>query len=235
MQPKIWICTVVLAQAMCPGAQAALAVIDASAISRLVAQLRTAEHQLSTTRDALREAQNTYAAMTGNRGVERLLSSTNRNYLPSNWAELSAAVSSAQGAYGALSRELQRVVEANATLSPAQLSAFSPRDRAAHEAQRRDVALLQALTREALAATSQRFVSLQQLINAIAATSDPKSIAELNARIGAEQAMLTNEASKLATLYQSAHAEQAATRLRLQERAIADVGSLRSLPPMGLE
>lgn len=235
MRARFCMTALVAALAVCPSVHAQLAVVDVGAITRLIAQLRTAEQQLSTTRDALREAQNTYASLTGTRGLERLAAGANRNYLPSNWAQLSAAVSNAQSAYGALSRDLQELTDANAVLSPAQLAAFAPSDRAVHEAQRREVALLQALTRQALSATSQRFASLQQLIDAIAATRDPKSIAELNARIGAEQAMLANDASKLATLYQSAHAEQAATRLRVQERAISDVGSLRNLPPMGLE
>ncbi len=235
MRRSVFVCALVIVQAVCPSVHAAMAVIDAAAISRLVAQLRTAENQLSTMRDALREAQNTYAAMTGARGVERLLAGTNRNYLPATWAEVSAAMSSAQGAYNTLSDELADLTRANAVLSAEQLALFAPSDREAHEAHRREVALLQALTHQALGTTSQRFASLEQLINAIGATRDPKSIAELNARIGAEQAMLANEASKLATLYQGAQAQQAATRLRLKERAMADVGSLRRLPPMGLE
>lgn len=235
MRRRTFVCVLLTAQLLTADGQAAMAVIDASAISRLVQQLRTAEQQLSTTRDALREAQQTYQAMTGTRGTERLLSGANRNYLPTTWGELSATLSNTQSAYGALTRELQGLVQANAVLSPTQLASFAPNDRAAFEAQRQEVALLQALTRTALSATSQRFASLQQLIDAIANARDPKAIAELEARIAAEQAMLANDASKLATLYQSAQAQQAATQWRLRERAISDVGSLRALPPMGLE
>ncbi|MEJ1961787.1 MAG: type IV secretion system protein [Gammaproteobacteria bacterium] len=215
MSRKVGVLIVVVSQALMGVAHATMPVIDIGAISRLVAQLHTAEQQLATTRDALTEARNAYTAMTGNRGLEQLLSGANRNYLPSNWAEVSAALSQAQGAYGALSSQLSALVQANAVLSAEQLARFTPNDRDLHEAHRREVALLQALTRQALSATSQRFASLDQLIQAIGATRDPKSIAELTARIGAEQAMLANDASKLATLYQSAQAQQAATRLPL--------------------
>jgi len=230
----LWV-ALIATSLVCSSGHAQLAVIDVGAITRLVAQLRTLEQQLSTARDALRESQNTYAAMTGSRGAERLLPNTERNYLPSTWADVSAAITNAQSAYGALANDLRAAIETNAVLSADELAVFAPLDRELHESRRREVALLQGLTRQALGAISQRFSSLQRLIDAIADTGDPKSIAELNARIGAEQAMLANDAQKLSTLYQVAQAEAAATELRLKEKAITDVGSFRALPPMGLQ
>jgi hypothetical protein len=46
--------------------------------------------------------------------------------------------------------------------------------------------------------------------------------------------MLMNDQSKLQVLYQAAQAELAVQQQRLRERAIADLGSLRALPAMGL-
>jgi type IV secretion system protein VirB5 len=59
-------------------------------------------------------------------------------------------------------------------------------------------------------------------------------VLDLQARATAEQAMLTNDQSKLQTLYQAAQAQQWVLQQRLEERAIADVGSLRLRAPLGL-
>ncbi len=46
--------------------------------------------------------------------------------------------------------------------------------------------------------------------------------------------MLQNEQTKLNTLYQIAQSEQWAREQRIREQAVADVGSFRDLPPLGL-
>jgi len=46
--------------------------------------------------------------------------------------------------------------------------------------------------------------------------------------------MLANEQTKLQVLYQAAQAEELAREQRMREQAISDIGSLRTLPPMGL-
>jgi len=57
---------------------------------------------------------------------------------------------------------------------------------------------------------------------------------ELQARIAAEQAMLANEQSKLAALFETAEAERLARAQQRREQALRDLGSLRALPRMGL-
>ena len=86
----------------------------------------------------------------------------------------------------------------------------------------------------ALANSSDRFTSLQQLISAIGSATDEKASLDLTARITAEQAMEQNEQTKLQVLYQVAQAQEWSRAQQVRERAIADQGSLRSLPPMGL-
>jgi type IV secretion system protein VirB5 len=89
--------------------------------------------------------------------------------------------------------------------------------------------MLNGMTHSAYQNTSQRFSALQQLINRIATAHDPKAIQDLQARIQAEQNMLTNEQTKLQSLYQIARAEEAAQQQRLRERAATDVGSVRAM------
>lgn len=226
------IAVVTLSLASISAAHAQWAVVDVGAIAQLVQQLQTMQQQLDAAREQVAEARTQYRAITGSRGMQSLLRGVNRNYLPQDWAALVAAAQGAQGAYTALAAEIEAATRANAVLSPAQLAALSPTVRADIEATRRTTAMMQGLARQALQSTSHRFASLQQLIDAIANASDQKAVLDLQARIGAEAAMLANEQNKLEVLRQTAHAEGEAQRQRLLERAITDIGSLRQLPPL---
>ena len=172
--------------------------------------------------------------MTGGRGMEQLLAGTVRNYLPPDWQALEQALNGMAGDYSALAGQLAALVDANAVLTPEQLAHISDQEREQLEAARRSAALLQATSRQALEATSERFEALQELINAIPGAEDQKAVLDLQARIGAEQAMLQNEQTKLMVLYQAAQAEEVARRQRASELAIANIGSLRRLPAIGL-
>jgi type IV secretion system protein VirB5 len=213
-------------------ASAQWAVIDVGAIAQLIQQYLTLQEQLTTMQNHLDQARRQYESMTGERGMERLLAGTVRNYLPADYRALVDAVAGAGWAYSAFSSSARAFLDANAVLTPEQLAVLSPEDRAHLEATRRSTATLQALTEQALANTSGRFAAIQRLIDAIPAASDPKAILDLQARIQAEQGMLTNESNKLEVLFQTLSAQDGAERLRRREQAIADIGSYRDLPPL---
>ena len=119
-------------------------------------------------------------------------------------------------------------------LTPAQFAGLSPSEQAQAHLEPPVVALLQATSRAALANSSDRFASLQQLIGAIGSATDQKAALDLSARIAAEQGMLQNESTKLQVLYQIAQSEEWARAQRVREQALTDQGSLRQLPAMGL-
>jgi type IV secretion system protein VirB5 len=215
-------------------AAAVIPVIDASALAQLVAQMQTMENQLLTAEQQLTEAQSTLQSMTGTRGMGNLLGNLTRNYLPTDWSQLAAALNDTGTAFGTLEREVQTLIRQNTVLTDAQLAALTPAQRALVEAGREDAAALEGLTREALANTSQRFASIQALIQAIGTATDQKAILDLQARITAETGMLQNESSKLQTLYRTTDAQERARVQQVRESALADVGSLRTLPAMGL-
>ena len=77
-------------------------------------------------------------------------------------------------------------------------------------------------------------VLIQSLIAAISSAADQKGILDLQARISAELGMLQNEQIKLQTLFQSATADSQLRSQRSLEQALADVGSMRQLAPLGL-
>jgi len=215
-------------------AQAQIPVTDVGAIFQLVTQVQTLAQQLQTAEQNLAQAQQEYQSITGSRGMQNLLSGTNWNYLPSDWTTLQNTLNGAAGANGALGAGIQAAMTANAVLTTAQLAALSPEERAAVQAQRQAAAYRQALAQQALSTTSSRFASIQQLINAIPTATDQKGILDLQARIGAEQGMLATDQTKLQVLYQAAQANESATNQRTREQALASVGSLRTLPAMGL-
>lgn len=211
-----------------PEAQAQLAVFDVASVTQLVQQARTLAQQLEAARQQLAQAQTLYQSTTGGRGMQLLLGGITRNYLPTNWPQLSAAVQGVNGGSTALAQDISAAMAANAVLSAPQIAALPSDQQAQIIGARRSAALLQAVTQEALANSSGRFASIQQLIGGIAATNDQKGILELQARIGAEQGMLQNEQTKLQVLYQLALAQTALGAQREREQVIAGQGSFSS-------
>jgi type IV secretion system protein VirB5 len=215
-----------------PAAHAQWAVIDVASIQQLVQEVATMREELTTAQAELSQARSEYAAMTGSRGMDQLLSGENHNYLPADWAELDAVLQGAGGAYESLASSVQTLIASNAVLTPQQVATLSPAEQAQLQADRSSTALLQAMTQQALSTTSARFQSLEQLIAAIPRAADEKASLDLGDRISAEEAMLQNDQIKMGVLYQLARADTEANDERAREQAIADIGSLRSLPPL---
>jgi type IV secretion system protein VirB5 len=205
-----------------------------AALLKLAVQVQTMAQQLTTLRNHLAQAQATYAAVTGPRGMERLLSGTVRNYLPPDWSSMMAVLQSSSTQYRALSSSLQDLVRRDAYLTPAVLAAMTPAARAQINEARTSIATTQLIAEQALAASSARFTSLQQLIDAIPRATDEKGVLDLQARIQVEQGMLANEQTKLTLALQAAQAEELSRVQRNRERAVEGLGSLRTLPSMGL-
>ena len=222
--------------AVAPPSNAQWAVVDVGAITQLIQEISYWKQQIQAMSSQLNQLQSTYNAMTGNRGMQNLLPITpqTRNYLPTNWQGLIATLNGLSGSYGALSAQLNSTLSANAILTPAQVSRLSPQEQAQLQSSRNSAALMQATSQQALQASSQRFTSLQQLINAIPTATDQKGALDLQARIAAEQAMLQNEQTKIQTLNQALQADERARQQRAQELSISNLGSLRTLPAIGL-
>ena len=210
--------------AAAPDAHAQFAVIDVAAVTQLVTEVQNLEQALTVAREHLEEAETELRSMTGDRGMEQLLAGTNRNYLPPDWEQLTAALNHASVAYAALSTGIRQAIVEDTVLTPQQVARLSPDGQQQLAEDRQPAALLQAVSRQALANASGRFADLQQLIGAIGAASDQKGVLDLNARIGAEQAMLENEQTKLATLVAAAEAQHWTDEEQDRERAIDGQG-----------
>ena len=212
--------------AAAPTARAQWAVVDVGAIAQLIQQLQIMERQLTTSRGQLLSTQQVLQAMSGDRGMENLLSGTQRNYLPTNWAQLIVVLlGRPMGTYAGLSGSVQSNLAANAVLSPQQLAALSSSDQQQIQAARQLSAMQQAVSQAALANASGRFAALQTLISAISTAKDQKASLDLQARISAELGMLQNEQTKLQVLSQAMQAQESSLRQQQTERAIAGQGN----------
>jgi type IV secretion system protein VirB5 len=215
-------------------ASAQMAVIDIRAITQMAQQLRVLQDQLANARNQLTQAQAQFAALTGTRGMERLLAGAARNYLPPDWEVFERTLRRVESSYAALGAQIEAVIVGNAVLTPAEMAHLVPDQREQLEAARQSAALLQVTSRQALQVSSERFATLQLLIDAIPGATDSKAALDLQARIAAEQAMLQNEHTKLMVLYQTLEAEDRAREQRARELAVAHIGSLRRVPAIGL-
>jgi type IV secretion system protein VirB5 len=203
-----------------PAAHAQWAVVDVGAIAQLIQEVQVLEQELATAQGELAQSQQTFRSMTGNRGMQMLLAGVARNYLPTSGGDLQSLLAGNPGAWGALGGAMQALVDQNAVLSAQQIGQLAPA--ATHlEAVRRTTALAQAIEAAALANSSARFGSLEQLIGAIAGASDQKAILELNARIGAEQTLTANEQTKLEVLQRAMQSQRWSDRLREREQIVA--------------
>jgi type IV secretion system protein VirB5 len=200
-------------------ARAQWAVIDAPAIVQLIQEVQTAAQQLATARNQLLQAQQALQTMTGDRGMEQLLGTTVRNYLPSNWSQVSSVLQGA-GGYNALSADTQSIINANAVLSAQRLATLPVSGQQLIQAQRQWGAMQQALAHQALANASSRFAAIQTLVSSIASAADQKGILDLQARINAELGMLQNEQSKNQSLNQSALAQESSLRQQAREQVL---------------
>ncbi len=200
-------------------------VIDVAALIQLIQQLQYWVQQIQLMKNQVDQLQQSYAAVTGPRGMQNLLAGSPRNYLPSDWNQMLGVLDNATPTYSGLSSQAQAVMNANAVLPSRDVRALSPSQQQILAQGRKAAALLQVMSRTAYQNTSQRFAAIQQLINAIGTAQDAKAIQDLQGRIAAEQAMLQNEQTKLQVLYQSAQADQLAQHQRVREESFSAVGS----------
>ena len=227
MKQKIMACVLVSFAALEP-AHAQWAVVDAPAIVQLVQQVQTMEQELQTARDQLTQAKQALQTMTGDRGMERLVSGVARNYLPASWAQLTSVMRGGAAGYPALVSDVKNAMLVNAVLTATQISMLSTGSQQRIIAARQAGALQQALAHEALANSSGRFASLQSLVNAISTATDQKGILDLQARINAELAMLQNEQSKVLILHQAMLAQQSVNQEQEREQVIVEQGDFAS-------
>lgn len=145
-----------------------------------------------------------YEALTGSRGLGEIDQNPElRDYLPADWQKVYDDV--AAGGYSGLTGSAAAIRDQNAIYDACSTQSGTNKTvcaRAANKsAQDKDFAV------GAFDKAKQRWDQISQLMSEINSTSDPKAIAELQARINAEQAAIQNEHTKMQMFAMVAQAE----------------------------
>jgi len=152
--------------------------------------------------------QQTFNSLNGVRGMASLINDpAARRYLPDEWQATMDAMMGGGGQYAGLSGSFSQILAATQTESAAALG-LTGESANAYEAMRKQAAMNRTVGEEGYRQASKRFDKLQQLIERINSASDAKDIADLQARIQAEQVMQQNESTKLALVAQLKDAQK---------------------------
>ncbi|MGE8518271.1 MAG: P-type DNA transfer protein VirB5 [Alcaligenes nematophilus] len=156
-----------------------------------------------------------YAAVTGARGMGEMFNNPQlRDYLPQDWQGVYDSVKS--GGYAGLSGRAESIYDNNKVYD-ACAGFVSNEQRTNCEAQAVKGAQDKAFALDAYDAAKSRLNQIDQLMRQINQTQDPKAIAELQGRIGIEQAAIANEQTKLQLYSMVAQAEDRLQQQRQKE------------------
>lgn len=202
------------------GAQAQLAVYDATSYAKLIEQATTAVNQLNALKTQVTQGQQLFSSLNDASGVSKLASALGvpslRSFLPDTSA-LSAVVKGDFSALGAIGAKADGIRSANRLYTP---SADDPRGadlEASGQRAARDLALGQSVSD----AGAQRLEGLKDLQAAIDAAPNARAVLDLQARATTEQAMIANDQMRLQGIAMAQAAEDRVQTQRDRERMLA--------------
>jgi len=201
-------------------ANAGIPVIDAANLAQAVQQVTAWAQQYQQMVQQIEQLQQQYQNLNGVRNMGSLVNNpTARQYLPADYQTvLSQGVGQWQAIYNAAKK---------LDISETRLSNNSDVAQA-FQAVAKQAAINRAGAEEGYKTASERFSDIQILLDKINAAPDAKDIADLQARIQAEQVMMQNEANKLAMLQQLASAQ---CDLQQQQAREISMKALKGSPP----
>lgn len=170
-------------------------VYDGAQFANSVKQLVEMANQLANMKAQLKQAQQQYAALVGSRNFGAILNNPAlKNALPENWQNVHENIQ--KGGYKGLDGTAKALADAAKLVDRC---AYLKNEAAKHscEAQAVQSAQVKSDISKALEAAQKRLDQIEGLMNQINRTQDPKAIAELQARIAIEQAMIQNENTRL--------------------------------------
>lgn len=147
-----------------------------------------------------------YSSLTGSRNLGDILNSPEfKQYLPDNWQDTYKNIRN--NGYDGLSGAAKALRDASKIFDTCSYIK-NPTDKKICEAQSIQAAQDQTFANDAYKKSVNRVQQIESLMTEINNTHDPKAIAELSARIQAEQALIQNEQTKLEMYKSSSIAEK---------------------------
>jgi type IV secretion system protein VirB5 len=198
-------------------AQAGIPVIDGANLAQAVQQIMAwgeqygqMAQQIEQYARQIQQMEQQYNSLNGIRNMGDLVNNPlTRNYLPKEYSDM---LRDGVGNWNAIHDAMKRFDDEN---SPIDAASQSMKDFLQY---RKQVAINRASTEEAYKSAGKRFDDIQVLLNKVNAAPDSKDIADLQARIQAEQAMIQNEANKLEAMRQLTEAQRAVQSQQIKER-----------------
>ena len=174
---------------------------QAEILAQATEQINKLNDQLKQLKEQYKQGKQHYKSITGNRGFGELHNNPAlRQSLPQEW----------QGLYQATQQNMSALQGLINTIKGEEKFTGSVDDMQKHiEVRMEQVAITdKAVGMQAYEGVQKRMQQVDNLMGEIKRTSDPKSIAELQARISIEQAYIQNEMTKLQLVEQLQRAEQ---------------------------
>lgn len=198
-----------MAGGISPSSAAGIPVIDVAKIANdtmnQAANIAKYIEMINQYKSQIDQMKQQYDSLTGSRGLGLIMNNPElRSYIPAEWQEVYYKISN--DGYQGLSGTAQAILDANNLLNACNTQANA--DKLLCERQLAKAAQDKAWALDAFDKASQRWDQIQALMGQINSTTDPKAIAELQARINAEQAAIQNEQTKLQMFQMLAQVEE---------------------------
>ena len=193
--------------------------------AQMVEQISNQVEQINNQVEQINQLQNTYNSMTGSRGLGSFMNSITdqaaRRYLPADMAQIYDLYNGTiVPGFAALSARISALRTVISGLPPGYFPAGSDLD---NELRRTldSIGTQRAMAEQAYRSTTDRIPNIESLMTRINTTTDPKEIAELQARISAEQVMVQADTNRLALLRYQQEVQRQEEEQRKRERYAA--------------
>lgn len=195
-------------------AHAGIPVIDVANLAQAIQEVLAWSQQYQQMVQQYQQMQSQYNSLTGARGLGDILNNPLiQNVVPADVAQVYNGLNT--GGYAGLTSAAQSLRSAAMKYNCADRTGEA---KTTCEAMLNTNAQSQAYQQNALQTITQRVSQIQSLQSQINFTQDPKAIAELQARITAENAQVGNDANRIAVMQALAQSQQQAAEQAQKER-----------------
>lgn len=212
-------------------AYAGIPVIDVANLAQAIQQVTAWAQQYQQMEQQFQQLQQQYAAITGGRGFSQFMNDPSfqaaRRTLPQD-AQNVLSLMNGTGSYGNFASSINAIKQATSSLSDSDFA--NQAAAASYDADLNRAATNNALSMQAYSDAAQRLGNLETLIGQISQTNDPKAIAELQARIAAENGIIQNEHAKLQAAQMLMASEQQLQAVQARQASIQMGGGSDKIP-----
>jgi type IV secretion system protein VirB5 len=219
-------------------AQAGIPVFDAASVAQSVQQVVAwgkqygqMAQQYTQLVNSYNQAVTTHNSMNGVRGMASLVNNPAlRRYLPNEWSQTMNLLNS-PGGYTGLQSKINGIRSA-AQITSIEDTGLDPNSAAgrAFVGAQNQAAMNRALSEEGYKQASDRIASIQSLIDKVGDAPEAKDVADLQARIQAEQVMVQNELVKLHLMSQLQQAQRDIMAQQAREISMQSTHSPTGVP-----